>query len=119
MIVKRNEARRSIAVIPGRNKKPTLTCSVRVGKSSGRLAFSAYRTQLSESSLAFYDLLRRSVPDGYALVEVGVVGQVAADGGVVAEGFVFGDRLATADGVVEVGLVSDGVAVVGRQSIAL
>jgi hypothetical protein len=44
---------------------------------------------------------------------------VAADGGVVAEDFILGDRFARADGVVEVGLVIDGVAVSGRVGIGL
>src|SRR5580704_11407559 len=69
--------------------------------------------------LAFHDFLLVAIPDGYTVVEVGEVGQVAADGGVVAENFVFGDWLACAHGVVEVGLVIDGVAVAGSVGVRL
>ena len=66
------------------------------------------------SLLCFHDLFTGWVPDCYALVEVRVVREVAADRGVVAEDFVFDNRFARADGAVEVGLVVDGVAVAGR-----
>ena len=61
--------------------------------------------------LCLYYLFAACIPDSYALVEVREVGQVASDGGVVAEDFVFYYRLPRAHGVVEVGLVIDRVAV--------
>ena len=44
---------------------------------------------------------------------------MTADGGVVAEDFIFGDRFARPYGVVEVGLVVDSVAIAGRVGVGL
>src|ERR1700686_1216889 len=55
--------------------------------------------------LSLHDLLGGGIPNRHCFVEVGEVCQVAADGGVVAEDFVFGNGFTRAHGAVEVGLV--------------
>src|ERR1017187_5541591 len=75
--------------------------------------------RIHAGGLGLYDLLGGWIPDGDVFMEVGEVCQVAADGGVVAEDFVLDYRPSSADGVVEVGLVVDGVAVSGRGGIGL
>src|ERR1700722_2122422 len=67
--------------------------------------------------LGFYDLFCTCVPDRYFLAEVGGIGQVAADGGVVAKDFILGDRFSGADGLIEIGLVVNRVAVAGRRGV--
>ena len=69
-------------------------------------------------ALALYYLLSGPIPDCDCFVEVGEVCQVAADGGIVAEHFVFDYRFARAHRIVEVGLVIDGVPGAPRETSA-
>src|SRR4051812_36806339 len=97
-------------LIDGWNKSPT---SARFRTMVGRSFLAC-----SFVSLCFHDLLATLIPDGYGLVEIRVVRQVASDGGVVAEHFIFYDRLAGSDRVVEISLVIDCVAVAVRHGVA-
>ena len=68
--------------------------------------------------LAFDDFLGRSIPDRDALVEIGEIGQVASDAGVISEDFILHNRLARSHRVEEICLVIHCVTVASRHSVA-
>src|SRR5437879_488485 len=69
--------------------------------------------------LAFYNLFRFVIPHCYGLIEIGVVGQVAPDGCVIAEDFIFDHWLSGANGVEEVRFVVNHVAITVRRGVTL